>query len=57
MGSMDKKELYIIIDLGSPTNGSIAFGNCCDMKGCTIDVKGCPPYPLLLNEKIKEFIQ
>jgi uncharacterized protein (DUF362 family) len=54
--SMEHFEIFMgNCDQGAPKGGYIAFGNCCDMKGCDIEVKGCPPYPLVLNEKIKEY--
>ena len=31
---------------------TVAFGNCCMKKDATIIVKGCPPYPFLLKEKL-----
>lgn len=34
-------------------NIKVAFGNCCDLKNAKIKVKGCPPYPLDLNKKLK----
>ncbi|MBN2531748.1 MAG: DUF362 domain-containing protein [Spirochaetales bacterium] len=32
---------------------TIAFGNCCSGIDAQIRIKGCPPYPLLLGEKLK----
>jgi uncharacterized protein (DUF362 family) len=34
------------------TDQAIAFGNCCPIKDTDIVVKGCPPYPFALKEKI-----
>ncbi|MBN2443946.1 MAG: DUF362 domain-containing protein [Spirochaetales bacterium] len=31
----------------------VAFGNCCTIPGAHVTIKGCPPYPLLLVEKLK----
>jgi len=34
---------------------SVAFGNCCkDVQGCDIRVKGCPPYPFELKNRLEE---
>ncbi len=35
---------------------NIAFGNCCKADRKMIQIKGCPPYPFELADKIKEYL-
>lgn len=35
------------------TDQAVAFGNCCPTENSDIVVKGCPPYPFALKERIK----
>jgi len=51
---------YFDIYLGTSSknksnNKSIAFGNCCTCNESDIIIKGCPPYPLELNKRIKDY--
>jgi uncharacterized protein (DUF362 family) len=57
------KEEKLIVRLGSAkeidpgSNGiKIGFGNCSKCKNTDIHVKGCPPYPFELNEKLEAFL-
>ncbi len=61
LGFLEKPVPRLVFYLGSKIDASehtggitVSFGNCCGLKNADIRVKGCPPYPFELGERLKE---
>jgi hypothetical protein len=61
LGSLETRTYHVYIGSHRPESHStgqvVAFGNCCPSENCGIVVKGCPPYPFALKERIEASIR